>query len=140
MSSVRDAVHSYLVTRGCAPHVVRAGLVGLLERWRGVVAGIEAGRDGTLDEWLDDMDLRDILAGALAAADLHERQAASMRLDDADQRFLLVTVPSPCTWGPDVAATNGWRPSWQWWYFRRPTLPGPELRADLERSGLLATP
>lgn len=139
MSVVRDGVHAYLVTRGCAPHVVRAGLVGLLERWRGIVTEIESGRDGALDAWLDDMDLRDILAGALAAADPDERQAAAMRLDDADERFRLVTVPCPCVWGTELAIGNAWRPTWQWWYFRRPTLPGPQLRTELERKGLLAS-
>lgn len=137
MTLVRDAVHSYLVTRGCAPHVVRGGLVGLLERWRDVVEGIEQGRDGTLDEWRDDMDLRDLLAGALAAADLRERQAAALRLDDADERFRLVTLACPCVRGADVATAEGWRAAWQWWYFRRPTLPGPALRAELGAAGLL---
>ena len=137
MTLVRDAVHSYLVTRGCAPHVVRAGLVGLLERWRDVVEGIEQGRDGTLDEWRDDMDLRAILAGALAAADPRERQAAALRLDDADERFRLVTLACPCVWGAEIAATNGWRAAWQWWYFRRPTLPGSALRGEMPRAGLV---
>lgn len=138
MNTVRDGVHAYLVTRGCAPHVVRAGLVGLLERWRGVVAGIESGRDGPLEAWRDDMDLRDLLAGALAAAEPDEKQAAAMRLDDADERFRLVTIPCGCIRGTELAIANGWRPTWQWWYFRRPTLPGPVLRAELDREGLLA--
>ncbi len=137
MTRPRDPVHAYLVTRGCAPHVVRAGLVGLLERWRAIVDEIETGRDGALDAWRDDMDLRDILAGALAASPPHERLAAAPRLDDADERFWRLTTPCHCTWGDAIAATNQWRPVWQWWYYRRPTLPGPALRAELDAEGLL---
>jgi hypothetical protein len=137
MNRARDPVHAYLVTRGCPPHVVRAGLVGLLDRWRDVVDGIETGRDGALDGWRDDMDLRDLLAGALAASEPHERQAAAARLDDADERYRRVTTPCGCTWGDRVAVTNAWRPTWQWWYFRRPTLPGPRLRAELDAEGLM---
>lgn len=131
MTIDHDAVHTYLVTRGCSPLVVRRGLGGLLEQWSTIVTQAEAGRDMSLDEWLNDMDLRDILAGALAAAASRERRAASTRLDDADERFHAVTEPSPCLWGEGIAQTNAWRPEWQWWYFRRPTVPGPQLKEDL---------
>lgn len=132
-----DAVHTYLMSRGCSPLVVRRGLDGLLEQWSGIVTFAERGRDASLDEWLNDMDLRDILAGALAAAAPRERRAAALRLDDADARFHAVTEPSPCLWGEAIAQTNSWRPEWQWWYFRRPLDPGPMLREDLLVHGLL---
>ncbi len=137
MSAEHDAVHSYLVSRGCSPLVVRRGLSGLLEHWSSIVAATERGRDASLDEWLNDMDLRDILAGALAAAAPRERSAAALRLDEADTRFHATTQPSPCLWGEEIAHTNQWRPEWQWWYFRRPTLPGPTLREDLLVHGFL---
>jgi hypothetical protein len=137
VSATNDAVHTYLISRGCAPHVVRRGLSGLLEQWNGIVAAVERGTDESLDEWLNDMDLRDILAGALAAADSRERRSASIRLDDADERFSAVTVLCPCVWGDAIAETNSWRPEWQWWYFRRPAVPGPTLRDDLLVNGLL---
>jgi hypothetical protein len=139
MTTEHDAVHTYLISRGCAPLIVRRGLGGLLEQWSGIVAAVERGRDMTLDEWLNDMDLRDILAGAMAAATPHERRAAAMRLDEADDRFRSMTVLSPCLWGDDIAQTNSWRAEWQWWYFRRPTLPGPILREDLLVNGFLRT-
>jgi hypothetical protein len=137
MTPEHDPVHAYLVSRGCAPLVVRRGLVGLLEQWTDIVGAAERGRDSSLDEWLNDMDLRDILAGALAAAAPRERRAAALRLDDADQRFHVITVPCACLWGDDIAHTNSWRPEWQWWYFRRPTQPGPMLREDLRANGFL---
>jgi hypothetical protein len=137
MSTTDDSVHAYLVSRGCAPHIVRRGLEGLLHQWSATVRGVEHGNDMTLDEWLNDVDQRDILAGALASADPVSRRAASARLDDADERFLLVTVTCPCVWGDEVENTNGWRPEWQWWYFRRPALPGPILKEDLLANGLL---
>jgi hypothetical protein len=132
-----DAVHTYLISRGCSPVVVRRGLTGLLEQWTGVVSAAEQGRDMSLDEWLNDMDLRDILAGALAAATPRERRNAAFNLAEGDSRFHTFTVPSPCLWGEDVAQTNSWRPEWQWWYFRRPVHPGPTLREDLLVHGFL---
>jgi hypothetical protein len=132
-----DPVHTYLITRGCAPLVVRRGLTGLLDQWHGIVSATERGRDCSLDEWLNDMDLRDILAGALAAAEPRDRRAAAMRLSEDDARFQTMTVLSPCLWGDEIAHTNRWRPEWQWWYYRRPTTPGPLLREDLLVHGLL---
>ncbi len=137
MTTDQDAVQTYLTSRGCSQLVVRRGLSGLLEHWATIVAAVERGRDASLDEWLNDMDLRDILAGALAAAGPRERRAAAIRLDDADERFHGITEPCPCLWGDEIAQTNRWRPEWQWWYFRRPTVPGPTLREDLLVSGLL---
>ena len=137
MTVEHDPVHAYLISRGCAPLVIRRGLTGLLEQWVGIVGATERGRDASLDEWLNDMDLRDILAGALAAAPPRDRRTASQRLDDADTRFHTVTVPCPCLWGDEIAHTNAWRSEWQWWYFRRPTHPGPMLREDLLVNGFL---
>lgn len=139
MTGEHDPVHTYLISRGCAPLVVRRGLSGLLEHWASLVAAAERGRDASLDEWLNDMDLRDILAGALAAATPRERAAAAPRLAEADARFIAITEPSPCLWGDDIARTNSWRPEWQWWYFRSPLTPGPILREDLLVNGLLRT-
>jgi hypothetical protein len=137
VTTEHDAIHTYLISRGCAPLTVRRGLGGLLEQWTGIVSSVERGRDLSLDEWLNDMDLRDILAGAMAAATPHERRAAAMRLDEADERFRSMTVPSSCLWGDDIALTNRWRAEWQWWYYRRPTIPGPVLREDLLVHGFL---
>jgi hypothetical protein len=132
-----DAVHTYLMSRGCAPIVVRRGLSGLLDQWTKIVTATERGQDVSLDEWLNDMDLRDILSGALAAAVPSERRAAAVRLDDADDRFHAITEPGPCLWGEAIAENNSWRPEWQWWYFRRPSVPGPLLREDLLVHGYL---
>jgi hypothetical protein len=132
-----DPVHTYLISRGCSPTVVRRGLSGMLEQWNGIVASVERGSDMTLDEWLNDMDLRDILAGALASAETAERRAAAIRLDDSDERFHRVTTECPCVWGADIAETNSWRAEWQWWYFRRPVQPQEMLKAELVSHGLM---
>jgi hypothetical protein len=137
MTTEPDAIHTYLISRGCSPLVIRRGLSGLLEQWSAIVASVERGTDASLDEWLNDMDLRDILAGALAASGQRDRRAAAVRLDEADERFHAVTEPCPCLWGDEIAENNSWRPEWQWWYFRRPTVPGPTLREDLLVHGFL---
>jgi hypothetical protein len=138
MTEVEDeTVHAYLMSRGCAPLVARRGLSGLLEQWAKIVSATERGQDVSLDEWLSDMDFRDIVTGALASATPRERRAAATRLDEADERFRAVTEPCPCLWGEAIAQTNSWRPEWQWWYFRRPIVPGPVLREDLLVNGFL---
>jgi hypothetical protein len=137
MTTEPDAIHTYLISRGCSPLVIRRGLSGLLEQWSAIVASVERGTDASLDEWLNDMDLRDILAGALAASGQRDRRAAAVRLDEADERFHAVTEQCPCLWGDEIAENNSWRPEWQWWYYRRPTVPGPTLREDLLVHGFL---
>jgi hypothetical protein len=133
-----EPVRTYLISRGCAAHVIRKGLPGLVTQWGGIVDAVEAGNhDESLDEWLNDMDVRDIIAGALAAADEQDKRAAAAEVEGADVRFRVATVPCSCVWGDDVADTNSWRPEWQWWYFRRPAQLGEALREDLLVNGLI---
>ena len=133
----RDAVRALLQARGCPATVVQAGLAGLVDAWEAVVRQVEDGYPLTLDDYLNDMDLRDLVAAACDVAMPDELAAVSARLASADTRHRAHTEDAPCLWGEDIAEEDGLDPTREWWYFRRPVRPGESLREDLATWGLL---
>ena len=125
-----DAVARYLAERGVSTQLRVAGLRGIVAKWDAVASRAER-YDLTLDDWLNDLDLRDIIAGAMSVAPAHERLVAQSILEPADDRFRLATVqlPRPLVVGADRAA--------QWWYLRCPAQPGAGLRDELVAAGFL---
>lgn len=130
-------VREYLKARGCADFVVAGGLSGLLDRWGKATSAIEGGYDGLLDEYLNDMDLRDILEDAMDVAALPENSEMRQRLAACDLRVKNATVPCGPIWGREVAESEVMDPAVQWWYFVRPRHPSDELRLELDAEGLL---
>lgn len=125
-----NAVRDYLRLRGAASHVVAGGLDGLLDAWEQTVERIAVGYPFALDDYLNDLDTRDLLAGAIEKAP--EAEGARARLAAADTRLRSWLVPTEeCLWGAGVADDEGWSPSTHWWYYSRPRNPGPDLAADL---------
>lgn len=129
---MHDAVRLFLRQRGCAEHVVRGGLEGLLAHWESVVDEVDGVYPLGLDDYLDDMDTRQIIEESLAVATPAERGAAWARLREADARLQrLVVEAGRCLWGEDIARENGWTREANWWYFTRPATPGEDLARDL---------
>ena len=124
-------VARYLTERGVSPGVRNTGLRGIVAKWDAISLHAEH-YDLTLDDWLNDLDLRDIIAGAISVAPGHERQAVQSILARADDRFRDATVESP---RPLVAGANRVA---QWWYLRYPAQPGAGMRGDLIDAGFLA--
>ncbi|HEY7088600.1 MAG TPA: hypothetical protein VH518_10960 [Tepidisphaeraceae bacterium] len=120
-----DPVRDMLRQRGTSPAVVRGGLDYLLRRWRKIVEGVERGggdAETEMDDYLNDMDARQLLQDALAVAG-GQRQAARLaeEIDSLDERFQAATLPvDVCVWGPKNAAKHNWTPQQNWWYFRLP--------------------
>ena len=95
--------------------------------------------DLTLDDWRNDLDLRDIIAGAVAVASEHDRLATHAALARADALFRDGTVdagrplwdsgahPIPQAEGPG-----------RWWYRRYPARPGDTMRADMAAARIKA--
>jgi len=131
----RDPVHDYLKARGVSPNIADAGLDGVVARWESIAKSVD-GYDFALDDWLNDMDARDIIAGALVAAREEQRAKFSTRLNRADDLFKKETVVTGPIWGNTVAASHSHDPNRTWWYFRRPRNPGETLKADLEAAGI----
>lgn len=132
MRRKKDRVREFLESQGCADHVLAGGLEGLLAAWERTVDEVARGYPLTLDDYLNDLDVRDLLAGAVARAPDEAAAAARERLDRADARLRARLVPAGrCLWGNGVAEDEGWTPATHWWYYMRPAHPGPDLAADL---------
>jgi hypothetical protein len=137
MTQQPDRVRQFLRRQGCSGSVVKGGLDGLLGHWESVVEAIAAGYDLTLHDYRHDMDVRDLLRGAVEVAYGEERQRADRRLQDVDGRFRELTVECGPVWGEDVAEEHGHDPDDQWWYFRRPKQPGPDFEEELREAGFV---
>jgi hypothetical protein len=128
-----DAIQDFLRQRGCPDEVIEGGLEGLLRDWERMVEQVEAGYDLGLDDYLNDLDGRQLVEDLLALAPPEERDEARDRLWAADVRMKgLVRSTEACLWGEAVADSEGWTPERNWWYFSLPRSPGPMLKDDLE--------
>lgn len=132
-----DRIRQYLRRRGCTPSTVKAGLEGLLSHWDSLVAAVEEGYDLTFDDYLADMELRDVLAGALEVATPEDREIAEKTLGELDERFRELTVECSPVFGDKAARESGHDASDQWWFFRRPKNPAPDFEEELREAGLV---
>ena len=126
-----DAVAQYLATRGVAIHLRNKRLSDIIAQWDGIARSATR-YDLTLDDWLNDVDLRDIIAGALEVASEREQRDVRDALGRADEVFKGATTETKQSmWGYAVAKGDKHDRLRQWWYFRRPVHPGKTMRADL---------
>ncbi len=128
-----DPIRRFLRARGVAEHVVEAGIEGLVTSWERIGAQVEAGYPLTIDDYLNDLDVRQIIEVVLSAMPTSDGPLLD-RLRAADNRVRAATVPAGrCVWG------DGHTPSLterrNWWYFLVPRSPGQELSEDLAREG-----
>ena len=100
--------------------MVEGGLDGLVDSWSRTAAEVEAGEATWVwEEWLNDLDAREILQDLLDA--VPESRVGLGRIGDADTRFRRGTVETEeCQWGDENADRNGWTRQTSWWYWRRP--------------------
>jgi len=127
-----ETLREFLRSRGCPDPVASAGLAGLIEDWDRIAGEIETGYKLGLDDYLNDMDARELIAAAIAAVPKVLTPTLRRKLDAADHRARAVLVPAGrCLWGPRLAAANGWDAEGHWWYYMKPAKRGPELSRDL---------
>jgi len=132
-----DRIRQYLRRRGCTPSIVKGGLEGLLSHWDSVVCAVEEGYDLTLSDYQTDMELRDVLAGALDIATTDDRAQAETEIETLDRRFRELTVECPPIVSEDVIEENGYDPAEQWWFYRRPKSPAPDFEEELREADLV---
>ena len=133
VSGPSDPIREYLRRSGAPYSVVAQGLRGLVENWERVVRQVVEGYNLTLDDYLNDMDARQLLKNALELAPEELRQAFLPRVRDADMRIRLNLVPAGrCLWGSIVAEDEEWTEASNWWYFEKPRNPGPRLKPELD--------
>jgi len=119
-------LEEFLREEGAPDAVVRGGLEVLLAGWERTVAAVEEGYGGDYEDYLGDLDGRQLLAQALERVTREQAAHFSAQLADLDRRLRAVTTPvERCLWGNIVADEEGWSPEDNWWYFVRP-LHGPE--------------
>ncbi len=129
----RDAgsLEAFLREQGAPDRVVRGGLEVLLAGWERAVASVEAGYSGDYEDFLGDLDGRQLLAQALERVSAEQAAAVAPQLQALDARMRLATAPvTRCLWGMIVADEEGWSPEANWWYFVRPVSGPAEFLAE----------
>jgi len=135
MAARKDPVGEFLRKRGCPEHVVRGGLLGLAEKWEEVVRSVEDGYSLGLDDYLNDMDGRQLIEEALRIAPARDKETVLKRLRQADAKMQWLVIPAGrCLWGDETARQEGWTAQKNWWYFSIPTRPGEELLGEIDES------
>jgi hypothetical protein len=130
-----NAVARYMESRGVSRQIIEEGLEGAIDRWDALARSAKD-YDFTLDDWLNDMDLRDIIEGSMQAADEAERESVEKALAKADDRMKKATVQTGSIWGKANLESGKYDPEKAWWYFRRPRHPGEMMQNDLIEAGL----
>lgn len=127
-----DPVRDFLRAKGSAEQLVVSGLAGLVEGWESLVSAVEEGYTPGLDDYLNELDLRQLLDEAWAVATLAQQAAYADRIKQADERMRTSVEPlDVCLWGDEVAAEEGWTPKNNWWYYSRPLAGDPDFLAEL---------
>jgi hypothetical protein len=117
----KDPVRYFLEEKGCPLHVVEAGIPGLVKGWEETVEETAKGYALTLDDYLNDLDGRQILEEILEALPTAADEKNRERIRRADRKMRGLTEPAgKCLWGSEVAETEGWTAEKNWWYFNRP--------------------
>jgi len=127
-------IREILRARGCPETVIEAGVEGLIEEWERVVGSIESGYPLGLDDYLNDMDGRELISSVRTAVPRALTPVQRRRLEAADARGRALLIPhGSCLWGERIADAHGWDPELHWWYFMRPRRPGKDLATELGR-------
>ena len=126
-----DRVREFLKRRGSAEHVVRGGLPGLVKNWESVVESVKRGYNLGLDDYLNDMDGRQLLDEALEIATADQAYIQRVRRADESMRSLVKPI-GRSLWGERNAKEHRWSAEKNWWYFAVPINPGPALTDDLK--------
>jgi hypothetical protein len=129
----KDPVRDFLGKKGCPEPVLDGGLPGLVENWEQVVEAVRKGYALTLDDYLNDLDGRQMIEEALQLAPEAEREKMRERVGRADKKMRgLIEPAGKCLWGSEVAEAEGWTPEKNWWYFRRPQKGDADFLAEID--------
>lgn len=131
--TARDAggLEDFLRRQGASDRVVQGGLEVLLAGWERTVGAVEAGYASGYEDYLNDLDGRQLLAQALERVSPAQAAVVAERLAMLDGRMRAATTPvTRCLWGLIVADDEGWTPEANWWYYARPRSGSAEFLAE----------
>ena len=110
-----------------------ADLQELIDQWATFAGDLE--REGytfDLDNWLNDVDVRELILEALPMFSREEMGDHALKLDAADQAFRVATREfKRCVWGSGTARKEKWTAQINWWYFRTPARSNDQLEDEL---------
>jgi hypothetical protein len=98
-----------------------------------VVESVKKGYLLTLDDYLNDLDGRQLLEEVLKIAPKEKKEKYKDRIQRIDAKFRTLVKPAgKCLWGAEVAESEGWTPKKNWWYFSRPLKGDPDFLAEID--------
>ncbi len=119
--------------KGCGQHIVDRGFVSLVESWEQTVREVQGGYRQGLEDYLNDLDVRQLIAEATDRFAREIPDYVHERVAQADHIMRSVTGPAGgCLWGENLANEEGWTPEQNWWYFSRPLQAEPELLSEID--------
>jgi len=106
----------------------------LIDQWASFVAGLAEPYIFDLDNWLNDVDVRQLIHEASPMFAPDEVADATLALEKADAGFMLATHEvATCLWGSKTARREHWTAPRNWWYFRAPLRSNAELDEEIAR-------
>ena len=104
----------------------------LLTEWESFAASLAQGYDLGLDDYLNDVDARQMLDTIVNTEKLAEDGAFRSRLAAADAQVRDATTASKyCIWGAVNESDNGWTRDSNWRYYAVPKVRSEEFDEDL---------
>jgi len=105
----------------------------LIDQWASFTRDLEMkGYDFDLDNWRNDVDVRELILEALPMFSREEMGNHALKLDASDAAFRGATRDfKRCVWGHGTAKKERWTAQKNWWYFRTPTRTNDQLEDEL---------
>ena len=131
-----DPVREYLRDKGCAEHVVKGGFGGLVRDWESTVASIVRGYEFGLDDYLNDLDGRQLISEVMEIADPPSRLKYGERVRLVDEHREALDQPLNACGVTLPRDTDGRQI--KLWYFSVPqTTPGVVDNLNTDRASNL---
>ncbi len=105
----------------------------LIDQWATFTADLDkTGYNFDLDNWLNDVDVRELIEEALPMFSLEEMGDHALKLNGADKLFSEATKDfKRCVWSSRTAKEEKWTAAKNWWYFRTPRRSNGQLEDEL---------
>src|SRR5260221_14766481 len=98
-----------------------ADLRELIDQWAEFTSDLAKGYTFDLDNWRNDVDVRELILEALPMFSREEMGDHALKLDEADKAFMAGTRDfKKCVWGHGTARKEKWTAKDNWGYFRTP--------------------